>query len=36
MRGTLWASLKNDNDTADRQENRQNFTWTVLDCLTNS
>lgn len=29
----LWASLKNDNDTADRHENRQKILWIVLDCL---
>ena len=29
----LWASLKNDNDTADRHENRQLFFVTLLDNL---
>ena len=31
----LWASLKNDNNTADRHENRPIYFTTVLDCLTN-
>jgi hypothetical protein len=29
----LWASLKNNSDTSDRQENRLQISLTVLDCL---
>jgi len=32
---TLWASLINDNDIADRHENHQQFFATVLDCQKN-
>jgi hypothetical protein len=34
---TFWgASLQNDTDTADRQKNRPNITWTVLEYVTKS
>ena len=30
---TLWASLKSDNDTADRHENCQKYFTKALDCF---
>jgi len=32
MRKTLWASLKSNNDKADRHENHRSCDLTVLDC----